>query len=170
MPNPNKSGPGPGNYNIPLSTFIKIKNGGSFGKAARKLNPTSEKFGADFLPQESSFKSKAKNAFSFGKSKYSRSLVNKNQIKNPGPGHYNSEKLMFMKKTPAGIFGSAKRVISEVKDDTPGVGKYNPEKFWYKNNRKGFSVGRCKRFKSTRVRLIRMKILVPDRKLTRQMS
>lgn len=74
----------------------------------------------------------------------------------PGPGHYNSTKLLLQKKHPRCVIGSAKRVLGNKVRKTPGVGSYNLSKYWsLKNKVGGFSMGKKKRFRSLGVRIIR---------------
>lgn len=109
-----------------------------------------------YLPQRPFYHPKAKNTFSFGKSKLSRTLLDKDKKNLPGPGQYNSAKYLIKKKNPRCVIGSAKRVLGNKIINTPGVGTYDVEKILKKQKKKaGFSIGRNRRFKSLGVRVIR---------------
>lgn len=97
-----------------------------------------------------------KNVFSFGKSKLNRTAINDDKRVMPGPGHYNSTKLLLQRKNPRCVIGSAKRVLGNRRKDTPGVGSYNLSKYWsLKNKTCGFSMTKKKRFRSLGVGLTR---------------
>lgn len=145
--------PGPGNYHIPLSTFTKSKFTTTFGRKKRKLSGDQTHQGPEFLPQKPFFNRKQKNAFSFGKSKLTR-VLGESKKHFPGPGQYNSSKFLQKKKHPRCVIGSAKRVLGRKENQTPGVGSYNTE-LAFKSKKRGFSIGRRKRFKSVGVRLTR---------------
>lgn len=139
-----------------MSTFSKTKFKAIFGTKKRKLSAKPEAGGPDFLPQNSFLHKKFKNMFSFGRSKLSRTMVKDDQRALPGPGHYNSTKMLLQRKNPRCVIGSAKKTLGHRSEKTPGVGSYNLSKYWSLKNRPvGFSMAKKKRFRSTGVGLTR---------------
>lgn len=73
----------------------------------------------------------------------------------PGPGHYNSNNLHLLKKSPGYIFPSSKKDTFIKKSNGPGIGQYNVENFWTNKNKTGYTMYKSKRFKSADVIFIR---------------
>lgn len=135
--------------------FNKPKYNVTFGKNKRKLSGESKLKGPGYLPQKPFYTKKTKNSYSFGKCQLSRTRIENKKMNFPGPGQYNSMK-MLIKKHPRCVIGSAKRVLGPKYETTPGVGTYNTTKtIDLKKKRLGYSFGRRRRFKSLGVRLSR---------------
>lgn len=110
----------------------------------------------------SSFLKHKKYGYSFGKSKINRGNALNDKLNTPGPGHYNSDKLIILKKSPGIIIPTSKKFEKNVKANTPGVGQYNIDNFWSKEKQKGFTMSKKYRFDNLEVSLIRKKILNLD--------
>lgn len=110
----------------------------------------------DYMGQQTTFLTGKKNKFSIPRAITERGFVLKNNINNPGPGHYTSDPLNFKKKSSNPVFGRQKRKIFDLKGDVPGVGEYDVKGLgFFKVKKNKFSIGRSKRFKPIHVKLIR---------------
>lgn len=163
--------PGPGNYQVPLSTFQKARQATTFGRKKRKMSTEPSEGQTAFLPQKAFYNPRGKNAFSFGRSKLCRTLLGPEKQGLPGPGQYNSAKFLTKKKHPRCVIGSAKRVLGAQTKETPGVGAYDVTKASQdRRKRAGFSIGRNHRFKSLGVGVTRSTSRASARSPTRSTS
>lgn len=108
----------------------------------------------------SSFLKNKKYGYSFGKSKINRGNIQKDKLNTPGPGHYNSDKLITLKKFPGIIIPTSKKYNKNEKASIPGVGQYNVDSFWSKEKHKGFTMSKKYRFDNLKVSFIRQKIYI----------
>ena len=111
------------------------------------------------MGQLTTFQNKNK-GYSFSKTKLNRGCTNK-VMNTPGPGHYKSDKLFLLKKTQQCVIPKAKKDIFN-NNTLPGVGQYDPDIFWKKDNKKGYTISKNKRFQSLGVNIISKKHLNQD--------